>query len=84
MTTSETSTSNKVAILLDLVGDSSLSSSWEQLFDLDQIDQDIANNDTVAIDSHFSAFLASIGITDIGFDSYDEIVSNIYEIREAM
>jgi len=84
MNTSKTSTSNKIAILLELLEDSSLSSSWEQLFDLDQIDQDISDNDTVAIESHFSAFLSSIGVTDIGFDSYDEIVSNIYEIREAI
>jgi hypothetical protein len=83
MNTSKTSTPKKSAILLDLIDDSSLSDSWEQLFDLDKIDQDIADNNTQAIDQHFSNFLLSLGISDLGFDSYDEIVSNLYEIKEA-
>ena len=77
MNTSETSTTNQIAILEEIVTDSERSFRWEQSLDLDDIIRSLESNDQQSISKHFLELLDCLRLSDNGYSSYSDILKTL-------
>lgn len=80
MNTSETSPTNKVTILEEVLADTDTISTIEQLLDVDKVILSLDSGDVESIDSHFSDLLSYLGLEDSGYSSYQDILDSLASI----
>ena len=82
MSTSETSRTDleyQFAILEEIVSDSDMYFTWEQVLDIEDIIRSIDEDDSEAIQQHFAKMLYSLNLPDTGFTLYEEVLVALRE-----
>ncbi len=76
----ETHFEKKIDILEDMLPDYY---TWQDFFDIDEVESALAERDADSINRFFREFLESLNLVDTDFESYDFILENLGEIEKA-